>query len=98
MARRINVSPAVITREIDLSQVPGRIAAVGAACVGLTEKGPAFLPVQVQDFGDFRVKFGNLNRYMYTPYAVRSYLNYGEIATVVRVLGKGDPNAGYRER
>lgn len=95
MARRIYVSPAVITREIDLSQVPGRIAAVGAAFVGLTEKGPAFLPVQVQDFGDFRVKFGNLNRYMYTPYAVRSYLNFGEIATVVRVLGKGDPNSGY---
>lgn len=95
MARRIYVSPAVITREIDLSQVPGRIAAVGAAFVGLTEKGPAFLPVQVQDFGDFRVKFGNLNRYMYTPYAVRSYLNFGEIATVVRVLGKGDPNNGY---
>lgn len=95
MARRIYVSPAVITRELDVSQIPGQVAQTGAAFIGLAEKGPAFLPTRVHTQGDFRTRFGNFNRKMYMPYAVNSYLRNGDVATVVRVLGKGNPEAGY---
>jgi hypothetical protein len=94
-SRKINVSPAVITREVDLSQVPAAIARTGAAFVGLAERGPAFLPVPVADFGEFRVRFGNLNSDFYMPYGVQSYLRNANLANVVRVLGKGNPDAGY---
>lgn len=95
MARRINTSPAVITREIDLSIVPQLAAQSGAAFIGLAEKGPAFIPIEIGDFGDFRVKFGGLNQHMYMPYAVRSHMVDADYARVVRVLGKGNPDNGY---
>ena len=47
MAERI-VSPGVFTRERDLSFLPQAIGAIGAAIIGPTQKGPAFVPTQVQ--------------------------------------------------
>ena len=45
------VSPGVYTQEIDdtFSPPPGA-AAIGAALVGYTKKGPAFLPTTVNSF------------------------------------------------
>ena len=45
MAERI-VSPGVFTRERDLSFLPQAIGEIGAAIVGPTAKGPAFVPTQ----------------------------------------------------
>ena len=38
------VSPGVFTRENDLSFLPQGIGAIGAAVIGPTVKGPAFVP------------------------------------------------------
>lgn len=88
MAEKI-VSPGVFTNEKDLSFLPAGIAAIGAAIVGPTKKGPAFVPTIVQNFDEFIAKFGGLSEYTYVPYAVRSYLNAASTVTVVRVLQEG---------
>jgi phage tail sheath protein FI len=85
MAERI-VSPGVFTNEKDLSFLPAGIAAIGAAIVGPTVKGPAFVPTVVTSFNDFIAKFGGLSEETYVPYAVKSYLNSASTVTVVRVL------------
>ena len=88
MAERI-VSPGVFTNEKDLSFLPAGIAAIGAAIVGPTIKGPAFVPTVVENFNDFIAKFGGLSEETYVPYAVKSYLNSAATVTVVRVLTSG---------
>ena len=45
MAERI-VSPGVFTREKDLSFLPEGIGEIGAALVGPTDMGPAFVPTR----------------------------------------------------
>ena len=92
MAERI-VSPGVFTNEKDLSFLPAGIAAIGAAIVGPTVKGPAFVPTVVENFNDFIAKFGGLSEETYVPYAVKSYLNSAATVTVVRVLTSGGYNA-----
>ena len=51
MAERI-VSPGVFTREKDLSFLPQGISEIGAAIIGPTVKGPAFVPTQISSFGE----------------------------------------------
>jgi len=72
MAEKI-VSPGVFTNEKDLSFLPAGIAAIGAAIVGPTKKGPAFVPTIVENFDEFIAKFGGLSESTYVPYAVKSY-------------------------
>ena len=52
MAERI-VSPGVFTREKDLSFLPQGIGEIGAALVGPTDMGPAFVPTAVRNLGEF---------------------------------------------
>ena len=82
----VTVSPGVFTQENDLSFVPAGIAAIGAAGVGLTQKGPAFQPIKVTGFNDFRSRFGNLDPKLYLPYAAKNYLQNSDQMTIVRVL------------
>lgn len=91
MAEKI-VSPGVFTTEKDLSFLPAGIAAIGAAIVGPTTKGPAFVPTIVTSFDDFIAKFGGLSEETYVPYAVKSYLKNASTVTVVRVLQEGGYN------
>ena len=51
MAEKI-VSPGVFTNEIDLSFLPQGVGEIGAAIVGATKKGPAFLPTIVESFAE----------------------------------------------
>jgi phage tail sheath protein FI len=92
MAERI-VSPGVFTNEKDLSFLPTGIASIGAAIVGPTLKGPAFVPTIINNFNDFIAKFGGLSEETYVPYAVKSYLNSAGTVTVIRVLSEGGYNA-----
>ena len=89
------VSPGVYTQEIDdtFSPPPGA-AAIGAALVGYTKKGPAFLPTTVNSFGQFRDRFGGLNPEFYMPYAAQSYLRNASTLSVTRVLGRASVAAG----
>lgn len=90
MAERI-VSPGVFTQERDLSFLPEGIAQIGAAFIGPTTKGPAFIPTQVQGIDGFVTAFGEPDGTSYTGYAVKNYLQEAGSATIVRVLG----TAGY---
>ena len=58
MAERI-VSPGVFTREKDLSFLPQGISEIGAALIGPTLEGPAFVPTVVRNFGEFEETFGD---------------------------------------
>lgn len=95
MAEKI-VSPGVFTNEVDQSFLPSRIAAIGAAVIGPTQKGPAGIPTTVSSYSEFLQVFGGAftsgsgaseQSYKYlTNYAVQEYLKYADTLTVVRVL------------
>ena len=92
MAEKI-VSPGVFTRENDLSFLPQGISQIGAAVVGPTEKGPAFIPTLITTQAEYESIFGTPKDY-YTGYAVQNYLRDAGAVTVVRVGGVG----GYSQR
>lgn len=87
MAERI-VSPGVFTREKDLSFLPVGIGEIGAALIGQTVKGPAFVPTRVESFNEYQQNFGGLSEESYLPYTAQAYLEDAGAATIVRVLGK----------
>ena len=95
MANERIVSPGVFTIEKDLSFLPQGIAQIGAALIGPTMKGPAFVPTVVQSFGDFTTHFGGTYEQSYLPYTAKSYLNNAGSATIVRVLGSGGYSLKY---
>ena len=94
MAERI-VSPGVFTRERDLSFLPQGIAEIGAAIVGPTIKGPAFVPTMISSFSEFEEMFGSTTKDFYTPYAVEQYLRSAGQVTIVRVLNTGGYSADF---
>jgi len=83
------VSPGVFTIEKDLSFLPQGIGQIGAALIGPTLKGPAFVPTVVQGYNDFVTIFGGGYEQSYLPYTAKSYLTNAGSATIVRVLGSG---------
>ena len=95
MAEKI-VSPGVFTSEVDQSFLPAGIAAIGAAVVGPTQKGPAMVPTVVSSYSEFLQKFGGSfasgsgaseKEYKYlTNYSAQEYPKYADTLTVVRIL------------
>lgn len=79
----------MFTNEKDLSFLQTGVGAIGAALIGPTVKGPAFVPVAVSSYTDFVAQFGSLYEQSYLPYTAKSYLNNAGGATIVRVLGSG---------
>ena len=92
MAEKI-VSPGVFTRENDLSFLPQGIGEIGAAIIGPTKKGPAFVPTVINTQADFDEIFGTPDGTYYTGYTVQNYLREAGTVTVVRVGHTG----GYSE-
>ena len=88
MAEQI-ISPGVFTRENDLSFLPQGVGAIGAAIVGPTIKGPAFVPTVVRSFAEYERKFGSLSSNTFVPQTVREYLKNAGSVTVCRVLAGG---------
>jgi hypothetical protein len=89
MAERI-VSPGVFTREKDVSFLPQGIGEIGAAIIGPTVKGPAFVPTNITSYSEFENAFGKVDTRYYVPYTVKEYLENGAPSvTIVRVLGIG---------
>ena len=89
------VSPGVYTQEIDESFIPSAAdAGVGAALIGLSSRGPAYRPVTVTSFGQFKETFGGLNVEQYAPYAARSYLRNGDSLTFVKLAGRSATGVG----
>ena len=58
MAEKI-VSPGVFTNEVDQSFLPAGVAAIGAAVIGPTTKGPAGIPTVVSSYSEFVNVFGS---------------------------------------
>ena len=95
MAEKI-VSPGVFTNEVDLSALPAGIAAIGAAIIGPTQRGPANIPTFVTSYSDFVSKFGSVftsgsgtqeSTYKYlTNYMVQEYMKYADTCLVTRVM------------
>ena len=84
------ISPGVFTRENDLSFLPQGVGAIGAAFIGPTVKGPAFVPTLIRNgFNEFIRKFGDQHPETYVPFAVKEYLRNAGVVTVVRVLAGG---------
>jgi len=94
MAERI-VSPGVFTQETDLSYLPQGVANIGAAMIGPTQKGPAFVPTIVTSGGEFEERFGQNIKTSYVPFAVQEYLKSASSVTVVRVMHTGGYRADY---
>ena len=88
MAERI-VSPGVFTREKDLSFLPQGISEIGAALIGPTDMGPAFVPTAVRTLGEFEQIFGKENQDFYVPFTAKQYLRSAGTVTIVRVLHLG---------
>lgn len=86
MAERM-VYPGVFTRENDLSFLPQGIGDIGAAFIGATVKGRAFVPTVVESWSDYLNHFGPSDKNTYLPYTVRNYIKDSNRATIVRVLG-----------
>ena len=84
MAERI-VSPGVFARERDLSFLPQGISEIGAAIIGPTSKGPAFVPTVVRNFEEFEQIFGGYDSNYYTPFTVKNYLDSAGSVTIVKV-------------
>lgn len=91
----------VFTREIDLSQRPLEIQAVGAAVIGPTVRGRAFVPTPISNYSEYLRWYGDIfqsgsgaseKMYKYlTTHCVQEYIKYGQVVTVVKIL-----NAGYQ--
>lgn len=89
MANERIVSPGVFTNEKDQSFLASGVGQIGAALIGPTAKGTAFVPTIVNGFGDFQTKFGGTYEQSYLPYTAKSYLSNAGSATIIRVLGTG---------
>jgi len=100
---RVFVSPGVYTSEKDLSFVTRNVGVTTAGLVGETAKGPAFQPIFLSDFYEFKAFFGGTNPAKFAdtgypkyelPYIAKSYLSRSNQLFVTRVLGFSGYDAG----
>lgn len=90
MSEQVFRSPNFYEREIDLSApTVGGPVGTPAGVVGPSNKGPAFVPVTVANFGEFIDVFGDLDPKYFGPYAVNEFLKNRTSLTYLRVLGGG---------
>lgn len=89
MAEQVFRSPGFFEREIDLSQRQQSPSGVPAGIISPAQMGPAFVPITVASFSDFKTKFGTLDPKMFGPYAVNEFLKHRSALTFVRTLGAG---------
>jgi hypothetical protein len=100
-SNRVFVSPGVYTSEKDLSFVSQSVGVSTLGLVGETKKGPAFEPVLVSGYNEFRTMFGGQSpeklgetlKYP-LPYYAKSYLSQSSQLFVTRVLGYSGYDAG----
>lgn len=85
-------SPGFFEREIDLSQQTAETFGVPYGIVGTSQKGPAFVPVTVGSFEDFKVKFGPIeDDRQFAAHAIKHIFrsNPDLPVTFIRTLGAG---------
>lgn len=89
MAEQIFKAPGFFEREIDLTVEVQSPTGIPAGVIGMSQKGPAFVPVTVGSFPDFTTKFGSLDPKMPAPYGVNLFLKNRFALTFIRTLGAG---------
>jgi hypothetical protein len=89
MAEQIFKSPGFYEREIDLTAEVQGPTGIPGGVIGVSQKGPAFVPVTVGSFNDYVTKFGTLDPNMPAPYASNVFLKNKFALTFVRTLGAG---------
>jgi phage tail sheath protein FI len=89
MAQETLISPGVLTRENDLSQITQNPVTVGLALVGPTVTGPVNVPTVVTSYSDFKNKFGGLftsggaNYEFLTSITARNYFQQGGTTALI---------------
>ncbi len=96
MADKVFVSPGFYSSEKDLTFVTRQVGVTTLGLVGEATQGPAFQPIFVQNYDEFRSFFGGLNpervkdnnapKYE-LPYIAKSYLSQSNQLFVTRILG-----------
>ena len=83
MAQETLMSPGVLTRENDQSQIAQGTITAGLALIGPTVTGPVNIPTLVTSYSDFKNKFGGMftsggaNFEFLTSIAARNYFQQG---------------------
>jgi phage tail sheath protein FI len=84
-------SAGVSAQEIDRSgPVTQEPAGIPAGVIGTATKGPAFVPVTLGKFDDFKSRFGATDGEKFGPLAANEWLKNATALTYLRVLGIGD--------
>ena len=99
-SNRVFVSPGVYTSEKDLTFVAQSVGVTTLGLVGETLKGPAFEPILITSFDEFKTYFGGTspdkdgdgNPKYELGYVAKSYLQESNQLFVTRILGK----SGYK--
>ena len=94
-SNKVFVSPGVYTSEKDLTFVAQSVGVTTLGLVGETLKGPAFEPILIGSFDEFKTYFGTTspekdgagNPKYELPYVAKSYLQESNQLFVTRVLG-----------
>jgi hypothetical protein len=104
-SNRVFVSPGVYTSEKDLTFVAQSVGVTTLGLVGETLKGPAFEPILISSFDEFKTYFGTTspakdgagNPMYELPYVAKSYLEESNQLFVTRILGLTGylPNASF---
>lgn len=96
MANKIYASPGVYTSEKDLTFTTETVGVTTLGAVGETQKGPAFQPIFVRNYDEFKVTFGGTSPEKFRntqivkyelPYIAKAYLSQSNQLFVTRVLG-----------
>lgn len=103
MSNKVFVSPGVYTSEQDLTFITSQVGVTSLGLVGETTIGPAFQPIFVENYDQFKSFFGGLNNSLVKetgaplyelPYIAKSYLTQTNQLYVTRVLGLSGFDAG----
>jgi hypothetical protein len=103
MANKVYASPGVYTTEKDLTFTTETVGVTTLGVVGETVKGPAFQPIFIRNFDEFRTTFGGTNPEKFKntqivkyelPYIAKQYLTQSNQLYVTRLLGLSGYEAG----
>ena len=103
MANKVYASPGVYTTEKDLSFTTETVGVTTLGLVGETLKGPAFQPIFIRNFDEFKTTFGGTNPEKFKntqivkyelPYIAKQYLTQSNQLYVTRLLGLSGYDAG----
>jgi hypothetical protein len=103
MANKVYASPGVYTTEKDLTFTTETVGVTTLGVVGETLKGPAFQPIFIRNFDEFKTTFGGTNPEKFKntqivkyelPYIAKQYLTQSNQLYVTRHLGLSGYDAG----